>query len=426
MINESRVELGLPKSRTASQSNLIIEVEKGAGFWSSYLNLVKSIMGAGMLSLPFALSIVGLLPGLTMLAIATAMSTFGIYLLVISLQGAGRSASFGSLAMMTYPRIALFFEAVVVVKCLGVLVSYLGIASNFIPAIIASLFPGAPSLLLSQRTWCLLVAALISPITFMPRIDSLKYTSFLGLLSIAYITTLAVVMYFLDGLNMNRIYLFAPFKLASFRAFSIFVFALTCHQNIPAIQNEAKDQRPSAMMGIVSAGVGTAVAIYLIFALATFALFGNTSPDNAINAFPKTSVPFILARLLYAFLMIFSLPLQTYPCRTAGIRFAELVSPSFSQSNSRRLFWIISASILAFTTLLSLLNLPLGLMLGFVGGTTGPIICFILPGLIHNKLCQQAGTWPRTRIAALTLVALGIFVMAISVTSQVYSALGKL
>ena len=360
-----------------------------------------------------------------MLLIATAMSTFGVYLVVISLLAAGRGASFGSLAMMTYPRIAVFFEAVVAVKCLGVTISYMGIASNMIPAIILS-FTNKPSFWTSQLTWVFVIATLVTPVVCMPRIDSLKYTSFLGLLSIAYMATLSIILFFtLGGGSFSRLTLVAPLGVSSFRSFSIFIFALTCHQNIPSIQNEAKDCRTPAMMRIITSGTAVSVTVYILFALFSFATFGTGVEGNVIDSYPAKGAPYLIARSLYAFLMIFSMPLLTFPCRAACIRLTELVTPNVALKHHRKIYWITSMSIMTMIVFVASFNLPLGLVLGFLGATTGPIVCFILPGLISNKLLEKE-PWTLKRISAVALAAAGILVMGVSLTAQIFAAIGKL
>lgn len=67
--------------------------------------------------------------------------------------------------------------------------------------------------------------------------DSLKYTSFLGLGGVAYLFVLSLVMFL--GYNaslsqsISNIKLFVPFTFSSLSAFATFVFALNCHQNVP-------------------------------------------------------------------------------------------------------------------------------------------------------------------------------------------------
>ena len=122
--------------------------------------------------------------------------------------------------------------------------------------------------------------------------------------------------------------------------------------------------------------------------------------------------------------MIFSMPLLTFPCRAACIRLTELVTPNVALKTIEDLL-DHSVSIMTMIVFVASFNLPLGLVLGFIGATTGPIVCFILPGLICNKLLEKE-PWTVKRISAIALAAAGILVMGVSLMAQIFAALGKL
>lgn len=221
------------------------EKEGTAGFSSSVVNLVKSIVGAGMLSLPFAMANVGVIPGLMLLSVAALLSVAGLQLLILAsdrlvslgLQ-APRASNFAALAKPTYPGAAHFFDFAVALKCLIVSASYLTVACDVLPAVVSGIFKTPMGILDSRLFWVTMITSMIAPVTFMHKMDSLKYTSFLGLIGIAYLFTLSIVMFF--GYNdtittsVENIQLFVPFTFKSLGNFSVFVFAFTCHQNVPS------------------------------------------------------------------------------------------------------------------------------------------------------------------------------------------------
>ena len=76
---------------------------------------------------------------------------------------------------------------------------------------------------------------LVIPLSFLRRLDSLKYTSVIALISIGYLVIL-VVAHFTKGDTMeNR----GPLRVmrwesavATLSSFPVIVFAYTCHQNV--------------------------------------------------------------------------------------------------------------------------------------------------------------------------------------------------
>lgn len=218
-----------------------VEPKNLAGFFSCSVNLIKSIIGAGMLSLPFAFSLVGIIPGTILMCLAAVMSAFGLYVLTkASYEVSNRDGSFATLAAATYPRLAPLFDLAVALKCLCVLIGYLKIIGDLLPATIQAFSSNTEvSWYESRLLWVTAISLFISPVVFMRRMDSLKYTSFLGMISVAYLLVLSAVLWGTTMVSTGNIFgygsLFTPISLISLRSYPIMVFAFCCHQNVRLI-----------------------------------------------------------------------------------------------------------------------------------------------------------------------------------------------
>jgi len=76
---------------------------------------------------------------------------------------------------------------------------------------------------------------IVIPLSFLRRLDSLKYTSIVALFSIAYLVIL-VVAHYVRGDTMAqrgpvRVFQWAG-PVSALAAFPVIVFAYTCHQNV--------------------------------------------------------------------------------------------------------------------------------------------------------------------------------------------------
>ena len=73
------------------------------------------------------------------------------------------------------------------------------------------------------------------PLSFLRRLDSLKYTSLIALISIGYLVIL-VVAHFIKGdtvIERSPIRVVRPESaIATLSSFPVIVFAYTCHQNV--------------------------------------------------------------------------------------------------------------------------------------------------------------------------------------------------
>jgi hypothetical protein len=76
---------------------------------------------------------------------------------------------------------------------------------------------------------------IVIPLSFLRRLDSLKYTSIIALFSIAYLVILVVAHYIrgdtLAGRGTVRVFEWAG-PVSALAAFPVIVFAYTCHQNV--------------------------------------------------------------------------------------------------------------------------------------------------------------------------------------------------
>jgi len=153
---------------------------------------------------------------------------------------------------MTYPGAAILFDAAIAVKCFGVGVSYLIIIGDLMPGVIRGFneHAGEVAFLVSRRFWVTafmyapfrplenlltLPRLMVIPLSFLRRLDSLKYTSVIALTSIGYLVVL-VVYHFVEGDTLDRkgpVHVFEPNGFASaLSTFPVIVFAYTCHQNV--------------------------------------------------------------------------------------------------------------------------------------------------------------------------------------------------
>lgn len=210
-------------------------LEPSASFISCNINLLKTILGAGMLAMPAAFAAIGYVPGILFVLMASVLAAFGLHLFILSSQYVGRGATVSKLANLTYPQLSPLFDLAIAIKCFGVAVSYLIVIGDTCRGIMMG-FNSSSSVFIDRRFWLAASALLMIPLAFLKRIDSLKYTSFAGLMSVVYLVAVAVWNYVKPGATRPPLNAgmqpFGDFQLASLKSFSVFVFSFTCHQNV--------------------------------------------------------------------------------------------------------------------------------------------------------------------------------------------------
>jgi amino acid permease len=129
----------------------------GQASWiSSNINLLNTIIGAGTLSMSFAMSHMGILLGVLVISWSALTAAFGLYLQSRCARYLERgTSSFFALSQITYPNAAVLFDAAIAIKCFGVGVSYLIIIGDLMPGVVLGFNEGAGAIpfLVDRHFW---------------------------------------------------------------------------------------------------------------------------------------------------------------------------------------------------------------------------------------------------------------------------------
>lgn len=331
-----------------------------------------------------------------------------------------RNTSFAALAACTYPRAAILVEVAVIIKCLFAGASYMTIAVEMVPHLISGFQRSPAPLLMNRILWTSLFTALVTPVVLMRRMDSLKYTSFLGLMGVFYLFFLGLYMFF-STQNYVASLLSDPnavpntpnikwFKSPSFDMvshFSTFVFSLTCHQNVFPLYNEYRNNSPSRMFRFVLLCFGVSSTIYAMFSVFMCYIYGDTIQSPVIESFSLNKGEFITARLLYIILMLFSIPIQSFPTRNAVESLFRIWLPNL---NPNIPYYGATFAFLATAFTIAALEVKTKLLIKIIGCTAGTVICYVLPALFAHNLFKNESSIIGRRIRILAIL---LFIFAI-------------
>ncbi|KAI3403059.2 hypothetical protein KGF56_004119 [Candida oxycetoniae] len=323
---------------------------------SGTINLLNTIIGAGILAMPYGLAQNGLVFGCMLIIWSSFTSAFGLYLQnkVAKYTEQRGSVSYFSLAQLTYPKLSILFDLAISIKCFGVGVSYLVVIGDLMPKIMETLRMDGSNLLMHRNFWItIFMAAVVTPLSYLKKLNSLKYTSFIALFSVAYLICLVVEKYIAlsitkegssilsattttsaaanNGSNVfarsiiphpaEHIVWFGPISFQkTLSSFPMFVFAYTCHQNMFAIINELKPHDKDGSQTrqsnlIIRNAICIALASYLVVGILGYLTFGSNVNANIISMYPKNSISSLIGRLCIVIMVSLSFPLQCHPCR---------------------------------------------------------------------------------------------------------------
>ena len=299
---------------------------------SGTINLLNTIIGAGILAMPYGIKQNGLILGCLLITWSACTSAFGLYLQnkVAKYVDQRGSVLYFSLSQLTYPHLSVVFDGAIAIKCFGVGVSYLVVIGDLMPKIMETLKVDGESVLMARNFWIsLFMAVLVVPLSYLKKLDSLKYTSVVALFSVAYLICLVVGHTIANDVeataHVKRAVAegvhWGPLSfLGTLRSFPVFVFAYTCHQNMFAIINELKAHETSGSQTrqsniIIRNAIATACTSYLVVGLCGYISFGSKVTGNIVAMYPTDSILSLIGRLCIVIMVSLSFPLQCHPCR---------------------------------------------------------------------------------------------------------------
>ncbi|OGM42474.1 amino acid transporter [Aspergillus bombycis] len=384
----------------------------GQASWiSCVINLVNTIIGAGVLAMPLAISHMGIVLGVIVILWSGTTAGFGLYLQSRCAQYLDRgTASFFALSQLTYPNAAVIFDAAIAIKCFGVGVSYLIIIGDLMPGVVQGFVGGTPDydFLVDRHFWVTAFMLVVIPLSYLRRLDSLKYTSIAALVSMAYLVVLVLYHFVIGDTMADRgpvrvIHWAGPVPMLS--SLPVIVFAFTCHQNMFSILNEIANNSHFRTTGVVFASIGSSAATYVLVAITGYLSFGDSVGGNIVGMYPP-GLWATIGRAAIVMLVMFSYPLQCHPCR-ASVDAVLKWKPKASNSNdnsphrhpllgprgnrtpepmSDLRFSVITTTILVLSYIVAMTVSSLEAVLAYVGSTGSTSISFILPGLFYYKI----------------------------------------
>jgi len=167
-----------------------------ATLFSTMINIFKTIVGAGLLGLPYGMANSGVFLGTVWLAITGFGGAYSIHLLA-KCTLSEKMFSFRALAKKTlnFKGKENFVNGMLAINCFGNCCGYVVICGQLTPDILRDLFhPPKDSVLVSTTFWVTVVVWVISfPLVCLKTLSSLKFTSTVGLLGIGYIVIVTVI-----------------------------------------------------------------------------------------------------------------------------------------------------------------------------------------------------------------------------------------
>lgn len=391
---------------------------------SSVFVLSATTLGAGILALPYAMSLLGWLFGSILLVAVGLTSSYSIRLLLESARIVG-AISYEELGHAVFPR----FGRRLVVSLTLVLI--FGSLTAFFVIIADTITPSLQNIVGNDHSWythrefllTLVAIVIVFPLCLLRSIHALERWSFLAV-GIIFGFSLLVIIEAIRSLHNgsagpdsdgNNPDVGANVKLVSgswgmFEALPIICLAFTCQTMIfpiwqslrlgPSVPHTGAgavdpSTQTSAATGLASSGrmwrvVNWALVLcsclYLPVGILGFFDFGLSTKGDVLNNYPESAMFYDFVRLGFTLAICIHYPIVHF-----GFRMAILSTwyGSWSEQENRKRFMVITVATVICSLLLALALPNLSTVFGLTGALCAFPYCFMFPTLFYLRIHQK-------------------------------------
>ncbi|XP_021732583.1 amino acid transporter AVT6C-like [Chenopodium quinoa] len=416
--------------------------DKEASISGAVFNVSTSIIGAGIMSIPATLKVLGVIPAFFLIVTVALLSDLSVnFLLRFTNSGgsanfSGEPATYGGVMRESFGWIgSLLVKLCVIISNWGCLIVYLIILGDVFSGSEngESIHLGVLQEWFGSHWWnarpyalFFIVVFILLPLALFRRVESLRFSSAVAVLLAVVFVCISFVMAIsalFEG-NVQKPRLFPELDGHSsffnlFTAVPVIVTAFTFHFNVHPISSELG--KPSKMTTATRISLILCVVIYFSVGFFGYLLFGESIASDILVNFDRSSAsPFLndVVRLSYAFHLVLVYPLLNFSLRG---NIDELLFPKkLVLANDKFRFISLTLVLLGLSYLAAIAIPDIWIFFQYVGSTTIISIAFIFPAAITLRDVRGISS-TRDKVVALIMLTLAVVTSTISIATNIFN-----
>ena len=412
-------------------------------------NLALTSIGAGILSLSFAYSTIGLWPGVV-LSLMAGYLTFASCSVIIRYCATFKKESYGELTYHVFgPMGRSLLQGSIILHVVGVMIVYLVIIGDMLVGndntkppyngLLPFLLGIHVDLPFYVSRWFVTGTLLVVIGTPMFVARDLNTVSKFSKLSVFFLLYLGGTLVFLSVISrvqgkmpIDEVILWPDVDSlgggvdlisAILKVFAVNALAFTCQFNLASVHNSLQDNRTSIMLHVVKSSIALCGGLYIVVAVAGYALFGSSIEGDVLKNltidFASTLIGRHLATVVigiaiaaYTFCLLTNFALKVWAVRNAC---CELLIGCQASLLTRRSFYLSSALLVLFSFIVSIIVPSVWFVVSLVGSTACVTFSYVFPGMLLYRVPAKAGDK--------TIGVIGIVLAALMAVSGIVSTL---
>ncbi|XP_074274245.1 amino acid transporter AVT6C [Silene latifolia] len=403
-------------------------------------NVSTSIMGAGIMSIPATIKVLGVIPAFILIVVVAILAEMSVeFLLRFTYSGesrdSGETMTYAGLMGESFGKVgSLCVEVSVIITNWGCLVVYLIILGD----VLSGSEHGESIHLGVLREWfglqwwttrpyalLFVVVFILLPLVLVRHVYSLKISSAVSvLLAVVFVgisCVMATLAVFQGKAQRPRLFPDMTGQVSFFNLFTavpVIVTAFTFHFNVHPISSELG--KPSKMLLATRISLVLCAVIYFTVGFSGYLLFGDSLASDILVNFDRSSDSPLLndvVRLSYALHLILVYPLLNFPLR---VNVDELLFPHRPELATDKFRFVSITLILLGLSYVASIAIPdVWIFFEYCGSTTVVLLAFIFPAAIVLRDVRGLST-TRDKVIAVFMVILAIVTSTFAIATNIY------
>ncbi|GFN75345.1 sodium-coupled neutral amino acid transporter 11 [Plakobranchus ocellatus] len=374
-------------------------------------NFINSIIGSGIIGIPFALKQAGFGLGIILLILVAFTTDYSIFLLI---EGGhlSNTDTYQDMVLVAFGRPGFYLLTVLqFLYPFIAMVSYNVIIGDTITKVVIWMCGNNASLVhsvLGNRQFIILLTTLVVtlPLSLYKNIAKLGKWAFLSILLILFIMVATIVRlstYIGEISPTEDAWEFANYNLT--QAVGIMAFAYMCHHNTFLIHSSLENPTQKRWNFVTHFSVMFAMVMCLILGIVGYASFTGSTQGDLMENYCSDDILMNIARVSFAITIMLTYPVECFVTR-------EVVENAVFPANPEAPLWrhiTVTCTIVGTTAAVSMATDCLGVVLELNGVLAAAPLAYIIPAACVMRLRQEA-VFSRRNIGPFLLMCFGILV----------------